>query len=67
MGGSFIAQKGPDIEDEISSAISAIDVLGGSLIDKVKVPSGYLVVIKKILQTPKEYPRRAGIPAKRPL
>jgi len=67
VGGSFIAQKGPDIEDEISSAISAIDVLGGSLIDKVKVPSGYLVVIKKILQTPKEYPRRAGIPAKRPL
>jgi 16S rRNA (guanine527-N7)-methyltransferase len=67
VGGSFIAQKGPDIEEEISSAMSAIDVLGGSLIDKVKVPSGHLVVIKKIRSTPKEYPRRAGIPAKRPL
>lgn len=67
IGGSFIAQKGPDIEEEIGSAMSAIDVLGGSLIDKVKVPSGYLVVIKKIKQTPKEYPRRTGIPAKRPL
>ena len=67
VGGSFIAQKGPDIEEEIGSAMSAIDVLGGSLIDKVKVPSGHLVVIKKIGSTPKEFPRRAGTPAKRPL
>jgi len=67
VGGSFIAQKGPDIEEEIRSAMSAIDVLGGSLIDKVKVPSGYLVVIKKIKQNSKEFPRRTGIPAKRPL
>ena len=67
VGGSFIAQKGPDIEEEIGSAMSAINVLGGSLIDKVKVPSGHLVVIKKIGSTPKEFPRRAGIPAKRPL
>ena len=67
VGGSFIAQKGPDIEEEIISAMSAIDVLGGSLTDKIKVPSGYLVIIKKIGSTPKEFPRRAGIPAKRPL
>ena len=67
IGGSFIAQKGPDIEEEVSSAMSAIEVLGGSLIDKVNVPSGYIVVIKKTRSTPKEFPRRAGIPAKRPL
>ena len=67
VGGSFIAQKGPDIEEEIRSAMSAIDVLGGSLTDKVRVPSGHLVVIKKIGSTPKEFPRRAGIPAKNPL
>lgn len=67
VGGSFIAQKGPDIEEEISSAMHAIDVLGGSLIDKIKVPSGFIVVIEKTKPTPKEFPRRAGIPAKKPL
>ena len=67
IGGTFIAQKGPDIEEEVTSAMSAIDALGGRLMDKIKVPSGFLVVIEKIKPTPKEFPRRAGIPAKRPL
>jgi len=67
VGGSFIAQKGPDIEEEIMSAEVAMKSLGGNLKEKVKVPSGYLVVIEKIKRTPKQFPRRAGIPAKRPL
>jgi 16S rRNA (guanine527-N7)-methyltransferase len=67
VGGSFIAQKGPDIEEEIISAMSAINALGGRLTDKIKVPSGFLVVIEKIKLTPKEFPRRAGMPAKKPL
>jgi len=67
VGGSFIAQKGPDIEEEIGSAMHAINALGGKLTDKIKVPSGFLVVIEKLKPTPKEYPRRAGIPAKKPL
>ena len=67
VGGSFIAQKGPDIEEEVNSAMHAINALGGRLMDKIKVPSGFLVVIEKIKPTPKEFPRRAGMPAKRPL
>ena len=67
IGGLFIAQKGPDIEGEITDAKHAIEMLGGRLKEKIKVPSGYLIVIEKIRPTPKEYPRKAGIPAKKPL
>lgn len=67
VGGLFIAQKGPDIEGEITDAKHAIEILGGRLKEKIKVPSGFLVVIEKIRPTPKEYPRKAGVPAKKPL
>lgn len=67
IGGIFVAQKGPDIEEEMKAAENAIDLLGGRLKEKIKVPSGWLVVIEKIKSTPKEFPRRTGIPAKKPL
>jgi 16S rRNA (guanine527-N7)-methyltransferase len=66
-GGLFIAQKGPDIENEVKAAISAISTLGGRLKDKIKVPSGYLIVIEKIRSTSKEFPRCIGVPSKRPI
>jgi len=73
IGGSFIAQKKGAIDDEISRAGRAISLLGGSLreVKKVDLPSfpdeRFLVVIDKLLPTPEKYPRRPGIPAKRPL
>jgi len=67
VGGLFVAQKGPDISGEIRSAKRAIDVLGGNLKEKIQVPSGYLLVIEKLRNTPADYPRRAGIPGKKPL
>jgi len=67
IGGIFVAQKGPEIDEELRSAGSSMSILGGSLKEKVKVKSGYLVIIEKINRTPKGFPRRAGIPAKRPL
>ena len=66
-GGSFVAQKGPDIDGEVASAENAVKLLGGSLKEKIKVPSGFLLVIKKIRSCPAEFPRRTGIPVKRPL
>jgi 16S rRNA (guanine527-N7)-methyltransferase len=67
VGGLFIAQKGPEIDEEIISAKGAIDVLGGNLKGKIQVPSGYILVIEKLRNTPPDYPRRAGIPGKKPL
>jgi 16S rRNA (guanine527-N7)-methyltransferase len=72
-GGSFIAWKKGDIEPEIESAGNAIKILGGRLreVRKIDLPEftddRCLVVIGKITATPDKYPRRPGIPAKRPL
>jgi 16S rRNA (guanine527-N7)-methyltransferase len=73
VGGSFIAQKKGAIDEEISRAGRAIGLLGGSLreVKEVALPSlpneRYLVIIDKLSPTPEKYPRRPGLPAKRPL
>jgi 16S rRNA (guanine527-N7)-methyltransferase len=72
-GGCFVAQKGSDIEDELRSAEPAIHLLGGRLrgIKPVQLPGlrerRCLIVIDKAEHTPAEYPRRPGMPNKRPL
>ena len=72
-GGSFIAQKKGDIGPEISQAGMAIRLLGGNLREVKRVDlaeftdARWLVVIGKVSPTPQQYPRRPGIPAKRPL
>ncbi|ABO51822.1 16S rRNA m(7)G-527 methyltransferase [Desulforamulus reducens MI-1] len=73
LDGYFISQKGPDIDEEVKEASKAIEVLGGSLLNihKLQLPfindGRSLVVIKKVKQTPSVYPRKAGIPAKKPI
>jgi 16S rRNA (guanine527-N7)-methyltransferase len=73
VGGIFIAQKKGTIDEEIDQAGRAISLLGGRLrevrrIDLSSLPNErYLVVIDKLSPTPEQYPRRPGIPAKRPL
>lgn len=72
-GGILIAYKKGDIQDEIEQGKKAIFVLGGELIEvkPVNLPEfsdrRCLVVIKKAGATPAQYPRRSGIPAKRPI
>jgi len=71
--GSAIAQKGDTAPAEAHSAAAALDVLGGELegIVPVELPSvtetRHLVVVRKSAATPDKYPRRPGIPGKRPL
>ena len=73
VGGRFIAQKKGDIEEEVQQAQWAISILGGKLADvkHIELPEfadeRWLVVIDKVGETPPQYPRRPGIPAKRPL
>ena len=73
LGGRAIAMKKSDIEHEIRGSEGAISVLGGAL-EKIEVVDmeelGYprwLVVLSKQAISPSRYPRRPGIPAKRPL
>lgn len=73
VGGRWIAQKGVGIEGEILSMGEALRVLGGELKEvkpyDLNQISGtrYLVVVDKVAHTPASYPRRIGIPTKRPL
>lgn len=72
-GSSFVAQKKGDIDPEIAQASWAINLLGGKLREIKNVileeftDDRKLVVISKVASTPKAYPRRPGIPQKRPL
>jgi len=73
LGGKFIAQKKGTIGEEISRAARAIELLGGNLREVKRIDleefadERWLVVIDKVSPTPAQYPRRPGIPAKRPL
>jgi len=71
FGGIFIAQKMAN-QDEIESAKISIKTLGGSIsnIVPIKVPDleeRQLIIIEKIGPTPEKYPRRPGMPEKKPL
>jgi 16S rRNA (guanine527-N7)-methyltransferase len=73
IGGRFIAQKKGEIDQEVDRAKEAIAALGGKLgqIKKIELDefndARYLVVIDKICPTPGKYPRRAGLPKRRPI
>ncbi len=73
VGGVAIAQKGAEVGDELDRAGSAIATLGGGEHrTHVITPPGSdvprsLVVTAKVTPTPDKFPRRPGIPAKRPL
>ncbi len=73
IGRVAVAQKSKEVESETRKAEAAIAVLGGRLraVTSVVVPElnepRYLVIIEKIDRTPERYPRRTGMPGKRPL
>ena len=72
-GGVVVAQKKAGIDDELREAERAIAALGGALerielVDDVEPGAPrWLVVVRKTAPSPERYPRRPGIPAKRPL
>lgn len=73
LGGHVLAMKSVRARAEAEEAVDAIAVLGGGdpRFHQVRLPdrteSSYLVVIPKVAPTPPAYPRRPGLPAKRPL
>lgn len=72
-GGHFISYKSEKITEEMESARNAIYVLGGEVKEQVEfiLPDSdiyrNLFVIEKKRETPKKYPRKAGLPGKEPL
>lgn len=72
-GGRLVAPRRGDLIEQQREAAVAARELGGDFRPPVAVElgpdlSGYgLVVVEKVRPTPERYPRRAGVPAKRPL
>jgi len=73
VGGAVLAQKGESGPAEAQASERAIRMLGGRLRQVVKVAlpgvadDRYLVIIDKVAATPPNFPRRVGVPAKKPL
>jgi len=73
IGGRFVAQKKGELDKEINRAEKAIAAMGGKLdrIKKIELDEfddvRYLVIIDKIYSTPSKYPRRPGLPRRRPI
>ena len=73
IGGKMLAMKGDQGPSETQQAQQAINLLGGELsqVQKLTLPGvteeRFLITISKIASTPDKYPRRIGVPSKRPL
>lgn len=71
-GGHLAAAKGAAAAREVESARPALAELGGALVEELpfQPPAGMrqtVVIVRKVAETPERYPRRVGIPSKRPL
>lgn len=73
LNGKMIAYKGPNYLPELSAARNAISSLRSETpqVRQYSLPEDMgertLVIVLKKFQTPERYPRRVGVPAKRPL
>ena len=73
VGGYFAAYKSENISEEIVESKKAIEKLGGKIVEEklVNLPNSDIVrriiIIEKIKNMPKIYPRKAGTPAKNPI
>lgn len=73
IGGKMVALKGESAAEEVHAAQSAIKLLGGEVrrLIPVELPevaeTHYLVLIEKVAASPGQYPRRPGLPSRKPL
>lgn len=71
--GMFVPYKSGEIDEELENSKKAVKILGGKIENVVKfqLPGTEIgrsfVKIRKISNTNKKYPRKAGLPAKEPL
>ena len=72
-GGVLAAPKGSALRREVAATGNALAALGGEIEETTVLelamegPKQTLVIVRKTGTTPEQYPRRAGMPAKRPL
>lgn len=72
-GGSFIAYKSEKAMEELDDSNKAISMLGGMIVSTERFSltgndyNRTLIKIDKVEHTSDKYPRRAGVPAKKPI
>ncbi len=75
IGGHMVAMKAQVEREEWEEGERAAQILGGRVAEAIEVPlvpevggkTRRLVVLEKVAETPKRYPRKAGVPTKKPL
>jgi 16S rRNA (guanine527-N7)-methyltransferase len=72
VGGVLVGTKGSAMQDELDASGAALEALGAVVEDvapfKVEgLQFQHVVFVRKTNETPERYPRRTGIPTKRPL
>ena len=73
VGGYAVVTKEFPYEEEVEKSKEAIHILGGTITDihaytlAETANKRGIIYIKKVEETPEKYPRKAGIPLKRPL
>jgi 16S rRNA (guanine527-N7)-methyltransferase len=72
VGGRFLAPKSAQVAAELNMAGTALERLGGALIEvaPVQLPGvepRTIVVVGKVAPTPDTYPRGVGVPGRRPI
>lgn len=73
IGGKCICLKGPNIEQEISEAKNALEILGGEItkISEITLPGSdnkrTIIIVLSVKHLPNRYPRKPGAPTDSPL
>ena len=73
LNGLFLAPKGSQFETELEESKLALQILGGTVesIEHFNLGEGAehraLIKIRKVKETPSQYPRQAGTPSKSPI
>lgn len=74
VGGYFVAYKSIKTEEEIKNAQNALKLLNSQVIDIIEYSlpideenKRYLIIIKKEKEVPSSYPRKNGLPKRKPL
>lgn len=73
ISGTFIALKGIFNKAELNESTNAINLLGGKLVNNyqfhlpLEKSERSILEVKKVNKTPNNFPRKAGLPSKKPL
>ena len=72
VGGKLLALKASNAPEELTEAKNALNLLFSKVEDNISytLPNGdprYITIVEKKKETPNQYPRKAGMPNKRPL